>query len=78
MADGQGWMVEWYRTATGENPIQEFLAGLEGRNKDEAAALLKLVREWGNRLRGPRSDALGEGLFEGEGARLVALVRFWR
>ena len=61
MANTRRWTMEWYRTTPGESPIQQFLASLQGRNKDEAAALLKLVREWGNRLRTPRSEALGEG-----------------
>ncbi len=55
---------EWYRNQSGESPIQRFLDSLQGRNKDEATGLLNLLREWGNRMRSPRSEPVGDGLFE--------------
>ena len=58
------WVVDVYETAQGERPAWAFIAGLEGRNKAEAIALVKLLEEKGNTLRRPHSGALGEGLFE--------------
>jgi hypothetical protein len=43
--------------------VRDFISGLtDVRAFDEAAALIKLVRERGNRLRKPRSAPLGGGL----------------
>lgn len=58
------WVVDVYETAKGERPAWAFIAGLEGRNRAEAIALVKLLEERGNALRRPHSGALGEGLFE--------------
>ncbi len=58
------WTLEWYVTANGEHPLHTFLESLTGRNKEEAIALIELLEKWGNRLRPPRSRALGDGLFE--------------
>lgn len=59
------WQLEDYETDTGRLPVAEFLEGLtDERATREAAALLLLLRERGNTLRSPKSEALGEGLFE--------------
>lgn len=71
MTDQQAaWTIEWYQTQSGGRPIARFLAGLDGRDRDEAAALLKLLREWGNQMLEPRSQALGGGLFELRGHQI--------
>ncbi len=78
MADEEGqWAVEWYVAGNGESPLRIFLSGLEGRNKDEAFALIEMVEKWGNRLRPPRSEPLGGGLFElrGHQVRIVYMFR---
>ncbi len=64
MADSEQWRIEWYRTAAGGIPAKTFLASLTGRAKDEAIALLELIQLRGNQIRGPKSKALGGGLFE--------------
>lgn len=76
MADGGEWAVEWYRTASGESPARAFLAGLDGRPKDEALALLELIGQRGNRVREPKSKALGAGLFELRGHQVRLLYAF--
>jgi hypothetical protein len=58
--------------------VRDFISGLTNvRAFDEAAALIKLVRERGNRLRRPRSAPLGGGLFElrGEQVRIFYMFR---
>jgi predicted XRE-type DNA-binding protein len=51
--------------------VRHFISGLtDVRAFDEAAALIKLVRERGNRLRKPRSAPLGGGLFELRGEQV--------
>jgi hypothetical protein len=58
------WRIEEYRTAAGETPVRTFIAGLPPDAKAEAIALIKLAETLGNKLRGPHSKALGDGLFE--------------
>lgn len=60
------WTVEWYVTARGGQPLQNFLESLEHdeENLDDALALLELLEARGNTLRPPRSAFLGSGLFE--------------
>src|SRR5882724_129417 len=69
------WTVEWYRTAAGEIPAKAFLARLTGRPKDEALALLELAQRRGNRMREPKAQALGGGLFELRGDQVRLFLR---
>lgn len=78
MPDEQGgWTVEWYVSAGGERPVRDFLSALEGRNLEEALALIELLQKWGNKLRPPRSEPLGDGLFElrGHQVRIFYIFR---
>jgi len=51
--------------------VSDFISALgDDRAFDEAAALIKLVRERGNALREPRSKSLGDGLFELRGKQV--------
>jgi len=72
-----GWTIEWYETELGEASAKTFLGYLEGRPRDEALALLVMVRRWGNQLGEPRSAPLGHGLFElrGHQVRMVYMFR---
>lgn len=76
MARG-GWRVELYRTATGEVPVRAFVDGLEPRPRDEADALVRLLREQGNQLRRPHSALIAEGVFElrGHQVRIAYVFR---
>ncbi len=76
-AESNEWTVEWYRTAAGEIPAKTFLARLTGRPKDEALALLEVAQRRGNRMREPKSQAFGGGLFElrGDQVRLFYVFR---
>jgi hypothetical protein len=58
------WALDAYETEAGDRPAWSFIKGLEGRDRVEAIALVKLLEEQGNLLRRPQSGALGEGLFE--------------
>ena len=64
MSSGQTWRVDAYDTERGQKPAWSFMRALEGRNRAEAIALVKLLEERGNTLRRPHSGALGGGLFE--------------
>src|SRR5260370_42464213 len=43
----QRWRIEEYSTPKGEKPILSFFLGLEGQNKTEAMALIRLLEERG-------------------------------
>jgi phage-related protein len=64
------WTVDAYATGSGETPARTFIQGLDGRNKVEAIALVKLLEDQGNLLRRPQSGALGDGLFELRGKEI--------
>lgn len=68
-----GWRVEEHGTR-----LRDFVSALANdRAFDEAAALIKLVRERGNTLPEPRSKPLGDGLFElrGKSVRIFYVFR---
>lgn len=56
--DAVQWTVRDFERVPGEFPIRTFLEGLEGRDANEAAALLVKLAVRGNRLRPPDSKAL--------------------
>ena len=70
------WKVDAYATPGGEKPALAFIQALEGRDKVEAIALVKLLEEQGNRLRRPQSGALGDGLFELRGKQVRLFYAF--
>ena len=77
MTDGQvEWAIEWFVKGNGERPLRTFLAGLTGRNYDEAIALMEMLGKWGNRLGSPNSEALGDGLFELRGHQVRIFYMF--
>lgn len=67
---GPRWTIDAYETDGGEAPAWSFIRHLEGRDKVEAIALVKLLEEQGSQLRRPQSAALGDGLFELRGKRV--------
>ena len=71
-----GWTIEEYVTAHGENLVLAFLASQRGRDKAEAIALLKHLKERGNLLGMPHSKSLGQGLFELRGTQVRIFYMF--
>jgi hypothetical protein len=69
-APGPRWTIDAYETDGGETPAWSFIRQLEGRDKIEAIALVKLLEEQGSQLRRPQSGALGNGLFELRGKQV--------
>ena len=67
---GPRWTIDAYETDGGEAPAWTFIRQLEGRDKVEAIALVKLLEEQGSQLRRPQSGALGNGLFELRGKQV--------
>lgn len=70
------WTIDTHETERGDKPALSFLQGLEGRNRSEAFALVKLLRERGNSLRRPQSGALGDGIFELRGKEVRIFYTF--
>ena len=70
------WAIDVFRTEKGEAPVRSFVAGLVGRDRDEAFALIKLLEEQGNALRRPQSGVLGDGLFELRGRQIRIFYMF--
>lgn len=79
MADTPGeWTLEWYRKGSAEPLARVFLEGLIGRNKEEAIALITLLRERGHLLRPPQSKQVESGLFELRGHQVRIFYTFRR
>lgn len=55
MAAPAEWTIAEYERVRGDFPVRTFLAGLDGDQADQAAALLLLLRARGNQLREPHS-----------------------
>ena len=70
------WMIDVYQSQTGAKPVWSFIEALEGRDKAEALALVKLLEEQGNKLRRPQSGTLGESLFELRGKQVRIFYTF--
>jgi hypothetical protein len=76
--EGTAWTITEYERGRAEFPIRTFLASLEGRNANEAAALLAQLAARGNQLREPRSKVI-EGqrnLFELRGHQVRIFYMF--
>ena len=71
-----GWQVDEYERSPGQRPIRTFLASLDGRNANQAAALLLKLAARGNQLRPPDSQEVGENLFELRGHQVRLFYMF--
>lgn len=81
MAGGSGsteWRAIEYERVRGESPIRTYLARLEGRNANEAAALLAKLQARGNQMRPPDSKIVTgqENLFELRGHQVRIFYMF--
>ena len=71
-----GWHVDEYERSGGGVPVRTFLAGLDGRNANQAAALLLKLAARGNQLRPPDSRQVAENLFELRGHEVRIFYMF--
>jgi phage-related protein len=60
----QKWIVEYYQTENGKQPVMEFIDSLNKKMQAKAIAEISLLQEFGNTLREPYSKHLQGGLFE--------------
>lgn len=56
--------IEFYSTEAGDEPVKEFLDGLNPKMRAKAIRELLILQDKGNELREPHSKYMGEGLFE--------------
>lgn len=71
-----GWTVVDFERVRGEYPIRAFLAGLDGRNANEATMLLEQLAARGNTFREPRSAPVDRNLFELRGHQVRIFYGF--
>lgn len=58
------WEIEYYRTAAGAVPFEEYLESLSTKLLAKTLRSLQLLKLEGTRLREPDTKPLGDGLFE--------------
>ena len=56
--------VEFYENAKGEQPVKEFLLGLDAKMRAKMMHTIALLQDNGYELREPYSKHLSEGIFE--------------
>lgn len=57
-------ILEWYTTASGRQPVREYLDSLDCKMRSKTLRTLMLLKERGHLLREPESKALCDGIFE--------------
>ena len=70
------WRIEEYTAPNGDKPMLAFLAGLEGKHKRQAVALIQLLEERGNTLRPPQSKVAEPDLLELRGHQVRVFYVF--
>lgn len=58
------WNIETYETGSGEKIVDEFIKKQRPQAKAKIAHIVKLLKQYGNKLGLPHSKALGSGLYE--------------
>jgi len=59
------WKIEYYETSTGDCPTSDFLNGLDKtKERPFVNRKLSLLAEYGNQLRRPNVENLGDGIYE--------------
>ena len=56
--------VEFYETASGDQPVREFLLSLDMKMRAKMADMISILQDNGYELREPYSKHLSEGIFE--------------
>lgn len=72
--------IEFYKTETGNCPIQEFLDSLDCKMRAKVLRMILVLEQHGNELREPYSKSLGDDIFElrvKQGSGLVRLLYFF-
>ncbi len=72
------WTIEDYADPSSDRrPVREFIDSLQDeRDRKEAAALLRMLATLGTEIRKPRSEALGDRLFELRGNQVRIFYTF--
>ena len=59
------WIIDYYESATGNKPVENFINSLEGKAQDKIVRTLELLEEFGIRLGLPHAKKLvGTPLWE--------------
>lgn len=58
------WIIKLYESERGEKPVDEFIKKQQPQTKAKIAHIVKLLKQYGNKLGLPHSKALGSGLYE--------------
>lgn len=56
--------VEFYETADGQKPVEEFLISLDDKMRAKLVHMMELLEEKGTELRSPYTKPLNDGIFE--------------
>lgn len=56
--------VEFYALPNGRKPVEDFMNSLPEKMRTKAVESLKILRDYGNRLREPYSKPVGNGILE--------------
>ena len=59
-----GFVVQFYETADGKKPVEEFLDGLPPKLSAKTVQMMQLLEEKGTDLRKPYTAPLEDGIFE--------------
>lgn len=68
--ENEPWKVEEFKNARGDLVVTTFAATLDQRDREEAAVLVKALRERGAKLGMPNAKNLGGGLYELRGTQI--------
>lgn len=58
------WIVENYIKTNGSEPVDEFLDSLPPKDEAKVLRTIQLLEEFGNELKKPHFNFMGDGLFE--------------
>lgn len=60
----KGFEVIFYENENGEVPVEDFLLSLDKKMRAKLIGIIKILQEYGNKLREPYSKHLDDGIFE--------------
>lgn len=58
------WTVENYVKVNGTEPVEEFLDSLPPKDEAKVLRTIQLLEEFGNELKKPHFDYMGDGMYE--------------